>query len=124
MDSLILCKFLRGVFENFYQESAEMLEMVTGWKVNAEELEETAQRIVTARKWFNIRAGWQPAEDTLPDRFFSESLADDDRARMSRDDLQESIRTYYRHRGWSDDGWIQQDHLQRLGIDPSEAQNP
>jgi aldehyde:ferredoxin oxidoreductase len=124
MDSLILCKFLRGVFENFYQESAEMLEMVTGWKVNAEELKETAQRIVTARKWFNIRAGWQPAEDTLPDRFFSESLADDDRARMSRADLQESIRAYYRHRGWSDDGWIQEDHLQRLGIDPSQGQNP
>ena len=25
MDSLILCKFLRGVFEDFYGESAEML---------------------------------------------------------------------------------------------------
>ena len=33
MDSLILCKFLRGVFEDFYAEAAEMLRLVTGWAV-------------------------------------------------------------------------------------------
>src|SRR5213075_137038 len=38
MDSLILCKFLRGVFEDKLAEMAGMLELVTGWEVTADEL--------------------------------------------------------------------------------------
>src|SRR5213075_634173 len=38
MDSLILCKFVRGVFDDFYSESAEMLGAVTGWDISADEL--------------------------------------------------------------------------------------
>src|SRR6185503_3311769 len=69
MDSLILCKFLRGVFEDFYAEAAEMLRLVTGWPVTASELQETAGRIVRAKREFHLLAGWRPEEDTLPDRF-------------------------------------------------------
>src|SRR5262249_1949319 len=72
MDSLILCKFLRGIFTDLLAESAELLARVTGWNVSAEELRTVAQRIVTAKKLFNIREGWTAAEDTLPSRFFSE----------------------------------------------------
>ncbi len=68
MDSLILCKFLRGVFSDFYAEAAQMLRLVTGWNVTADELRMTARRIVAAKKLFNIRAGWVPGEDTLPAR--------------------------------------------------------
>src|SRR3954468_5569419 len=74
MDSLILCKFLRGVFSDFYGESAEMLRLVTGWDVTADELHDTARRIVAAKKLFNQREGWTPAEDTLPKRILSEGL--------------------------------------------------
>ena len=35
MDSLILCKFLRGVFTDIYDEAAGMLRAVTGWDVTA-----------------------------------------------------------------------------------------
>ena len=66
MDSLILCKFLRGVFTDFYAESAAMLQGVTGWAVTAHELRDTARRIVAAKHRFNLLAGWTPAEDTLP----------------------------------------------------------
>ena len=75
MDSLILCKFLRGVFGDLYAESADLLRHVTGWDVTAAELCMTARRIVTAKKLFNIREGWTPAEDTLPERFLSEGAA-------------------------------------------------
>ena len=70
IDSLILCKFLRGVFDDLFAESAAMIAAVTGWEVNAEELRTVARRVVTARKCLNIREGWTPAEDTLPGRFF------------------------------------------------------
>src|SRR5215468_6216774 len=53
MDSLILCKFLRGVFTDLFAESAELLRSVTGWDVTAEELRQAARRTVTAKKLFN-----------------------------------------------------------------------
>src|SRR6187455_3119092 len=42
MDSLILCKFLRRVLEDFYGESAAMLRAITGWDVTPDELCDTA----------------------------------------------------------------------------------
>src|SRR5262249_29999550 len=54
MDSLILCKFLRGVFEDFYSEAAGMLQLVTGWDVTASELSKTARRIVSTKRQFNV----------------------------------------------------------------------
>jgi aldehyde:ferredoxin oxidoreductase len=99
MDSLILCKFLRGVFEDFYAESAVMLRAVTGWEATADELRETAKRIVAAKRQFNLLAGWTPAEDTLPERFLSTPLPDDPAAALSRTRLNELVAEYHRQRG-------------------------
>jgi aldehyde:ferredoxin oxidoreductase len=101
MDSLILCKFLRGVFADFYGEAAEMLRFVTGWKVTAEELRDTARRIIAAKRQFNMMAGWTPAEDTLPERFFSAPLRNDPAAALTRERFQQLVAEYHRQRGWS-----------------------
>jgi aldehyde:ferredoxin oxidoreductase len=111
MDSLILCKFLRGVFSDFYEESAEMLRLVTGLDVTPQELHQTAKRIISAKKLFNIQAGWTPAEDMLPERFLSQPLADDPDAKLSREQLLEAIRTYNLARGWSADGWMESEFV-------------
>jgi aldehyde:ferredoxin oxidoreductase len=108
LDSLILCKFLRGVFTDLFAESAELLARVTGWDISAQELRAVAQRIVTAKKLFNIREGWTPAEDTLPSRFFSENLPANGvtGASLPRERLQEMIQAYYAARGWDRDGLV------------------
>jgi aldehyde:ferredoxin oxidoreductase len=100
MDSLILCKFLRRVLEDFHTESAAMLRAVTGWDVTADELQETARRIVSAKRQFNLLAGWTPAEDTLPERFFNAPLPNDPTAILTRQRLQELVAEYHRQRGW------------------------
>jgi aldehyde:ferredoxin oxidoreductase len=100
MDSLILCKFLRGVFEDFYAETAHMLRCVTGWNVTADELRETAKRIVSAKREFNVRAGWTPSEDTLPERFLDNALPSDPNAFLSRQSLEDLVAEYHRQRGW------------------------
>src|SRR5688572_14908757 len=99
MDSLIVCKFLRGVFEDFYGEAAVMLRAVTGWDATADELRETARRIVAAKRRFNLLAGWTPAEDTLPERFLNTPLPDDPAASLSRNRLDELVAEYHRQRG-------------------------
>jgi aldehyde:ferredoxin oxidoreductase len=100
MDSLILCKFLRRVLEDFHAESAGMLRAVTGWDVTADELRETAHRIVTTKRQVNLLAGWTPGEDTLPDRFLDSPLPNDPGASLSRGRLQELVAEYHRQRGW------------------------
>ncbi len=123
LDSLILCKFLRGVFEDLEGEAAVMLAAVTGWNVTTEELRETAERIVTVKKIYNEREGWTRAEDTLPARFLSEPLGDDAGAdgasrgaSLSRPDLDRMIASYYRARGWTDEGRVPRDRAAALGL--------
>lgn len=104
MDSLILCKFLRGIFSDFYAETAEMLGLVTGWDVSGDELRATAKRIVNDKHAFNKHAGWTPAEDILPDRFFQTTLPDDPRAHLDRDSFDSAVRQYNHERGRTDNG--------------------
>jgi aldehyde:ferredoxin oxidoreductase len=116
MDSLILCKFLRGVFSDFYSEAAEMLRLVTGWEVTSGELLQTAERIVAAKKLFNMRAGWTGAEDTLPPRLLNRALEDDPAARLTAEQLLNAIVAYNRGRGWTDCGNVPHQRQIALGL--------
>jgi aldehyde:ferredoxin oxidoreductase len=106
-DSLILCKFLRGVFEDRLAALAEMLHLVTGWDTTPGELTGIAERIVTARKRFNVRQGWRPELDTLPRRFLTKGLPDGagQGATLTEARLGALVREYNRLRGWSPEGW-------------------
>ena len=64
------------------------------------ELRETARRIVSAKRQFNLLAGWTPAEDTLPERFLNTPLPNDLTASLSRDRLDALVAEYHRQRGW------------------------
>ena len=100
MDSVIVCKFLRGVFDDFHGEMAAMLRSVTGWDVTAAELRDTAARIIAAKREFNLLAGWTPEEDTLPERFFDSPLPNDALALLTRERLDALVAEYHRQRGW------------------------
>ena len=101
MDSLILCKFLRGVFTDPFGEWAGLLSAVTGWEVGAAELRRTAQRIVLAKRVYNLREGWRPADDWLPGRLLAEPvrLASGREARLTPARLRAMIDGYYAARG-------------------------
>jgi aldehyde:ferredoxin oxidoreductase len=118
MDSLILCKFLRGIFTDFYVESAELLRPVTGWDVTADELRQLARRVVTAKKLYNQREGWTMVEDTLPKRFLSEGLpANGPEAILPRERLNAMIQAYYRARGWDCNGRVPVEAEAVLGLE-------
>ena len=104
IDSLILCKFLRGVFSDLFEETAPMLAAVTGWDVTGAELREVARRIVVARRLLNERAGWTPAEDTLPDRLLTAAADTPEAEGLPRARLERMIEAYYELRGLSEDG--------------------
>ena len=106
MDSLILCKFLRGVFTEPFEEWAGLLSSVTGWDVDGAELRQTARRIVLAKRTYNIREGWRPADDWLPERLLSEPLrlASGREAGLTPVRLRAMIDAYYAARGLDDQG--------------------
>ena len=106
MDSLILCKFLRGVFDDFYQEAAELLAAVTGWPMTANELRTIARRVVNARKCLNEREGWTSSEDTLPPRLLEQGDPRRGSPSLSRERLDTMIAAYYEERGWDDAGRV------------------
>ena len=118
MDSLILCKFLRGVFADPFSEWAALLSAVTGWDVDADELQGTAVRIVLAKRLFNLREGWTRAEDWLPDRFLGETLELESgrHASLTPDRLRTMIDAYYEGRGLDRDGLPDADQLEALGL--------
>jgi aldehyde:ferredoxin oxidoreductase len=119
LDSLILCKFLRGTLIDFYAESAELLAAVTGFDCDADELRRAARRIVLVKRLFNEREGWTCAEDTLPERFFTQALTQGaaDGAVISRAGLARSIAAYYEARGLGADGTISGETLRANQLD-------
>jgi aldehyde:ferredoxin oxidoreductase len=125
MDSLILCKFLRGVFADPFPEWARLLSSVTGWDVDGAELEATARRIVLAKRAFNAREGWTRADDGLPDRFLEEPLevASGRTAALTRERLDEMIAEYYAARGLDASGQLKSGQMEdlRLGMTPTVA---
>lgn len=119
LDSLILCKFLRGVFHDVIAEGAELLTAVSGREYDRDELERVGRRIVTLRKLVNEREGWTLAEDTLPDRFLSEPLdvPGGPPVTLSRAGLTRMIQAYHRAQGWCPDGLPTDDLLRELGLE-------
>jgi aldehyde:ferredoxin oxidoreductase len=118
LDSLIVCKFLRKCFTDFYAEAAEVLAHVTGWDYTGAELRRAGERIHTLKKVFNIREGWQPDTDWLPERLLAESLPTGvaKGAGLSRDELRDMVRGYYEARQWDENGFVPERKLDQLGI--------
>jgi len=108
MDSLILCRFLRGIFDDRVSAMAEMLRLVTGCDYESDELIGVAERIVDARKMFNISQGWMPSDDGLPQRLLDRSVSSGSRndVMLTSARLAELIRVYNMERGWEEDGFL------------------
>src|SRR5882724_4603238 len=111
LDSLIICKFLRKCFTDFYPEVADLLGKVTGWACSAAELRQTGERINNLKKLFNQRQGWQPCDDWLPPRLLSETLPTGvaQGIGLPAEELREMIQSYYQARGWDEFGFITED---------------
>jgi aldehyde:ferredoxin oxidoreductase len=118
LDSMIVCKFLRKCFSSFYDEAAEILANVTGWDYTGAELRATGERIHTLKKIFNVREGWRPEDDWLPDRLLNEPLTTGVGAGVALPpaELRQMILGYYQARGWDESGFVPARKLDALGL--------
>lgn len=118
LDSLIVCKFLRKCFTDFYGEAAHLLSKVTGWSCSDAELRQVGERINALKKLFNVREGWQPQDDWLPERLLNESLPTGvaQGVGLTANDLRAMIQGYYQARHWDKNGFIPEKKLRELGL--------
>jgi len=100
-DVLIVCRFYRDMY--MWGELSEIIKITTGMDLGKKDLKELAARVVNLTRRFNIREGITRADDTLPERFFTEPLGDEGKV-INRESFETMLSDYYRLRGWSEDG--------------------
>ncbi len=78
-------------------QTAQILNAVTGWGVDAAEMVATAHRGLTLARLFNMREGMTRADDCLPKRF-SEDLPK--HKGLTGEELEKIVTDYYVEQGW------------------------
>ncbi len=103
-DCATMCAFLldMAVPAIATQNTADLLEAVTGIRLTADQVYSVGERLNNLAKVFNTRAGFTRDDDTLPERLMTEPLkAGASKGNMiSRDDLKKMLDEYYSERGW------------------------
>jgi aldehyde:ferredoxin oxidoreductase len=96
---------------------AKLLYAATGFAKlqSAQELMKTGERVFNLERLFNWREGMKKEEDTLPDRFLKEPLAQGKSANQTVD-LNTLLARYYTLRGWNAQGRPQPKLLLELGL--------
>jgi aldehyde:ferredoxin oxidoreductase len=120
IDSLILCKFSRGVFYEGYKEMAQYYTLATGINMTPEELERAGERINSLARVINIREGKGTREyDTLPPKIMSVPVPDEGVAKgavVSQKEFDIGLDDYYEVRGWTKEGIPTIEKLEELGL--------
>lgn len=124
IDSLVVCKFTRGIYHRGIPEVAEVYEMVTGIPMNGEELEMCGTRIHDLAKCFNVREckfeGIDPvSEDTLPWRNFNEPNTDGPTKGWfnNEKDFNKAVLSYYKVHDWDEHGVPTDKALKERGLE-------
>ncbi|MGC8786282.1 MAG: aldehyde ferredoxin oxidoreductase family protein [Anaerolineae bacterium] len=100
MDTLILCRFFRDLVP--WEELQHIIHLSTGLELDLPTLRQIANEITTLARCFNVREGFGPADDLLPNRFHDEPI---DGHIITRDELALMLSDYYRLRGWDEHGY-------------------
>ncbi|MFX1401637.1 MAG: aldehyde ferredoxin oxidoreductase C-terminal domain-containing protein, partial [Promethearchaeota archaeon] len=119
IDSYIICKFTRGIYESD-AEMAKVYELVTGIPHTEESILLRGDAIVNLSKCFNIREGWTRADDRPPERFFKEPHTKGPAKgyTLKEDGYQKILTGYYEARGWDKETGIPTDEtLKKLRLD-------
>jgi aldehyde:ferredoxin oxidoreductase len=120
IDSLIVCKFSRGVYYKGYEDLAQYYTLTTGIEMTPEELRISGERINNLARLFNIREGFTRKDDHLPPKIMSTPIPDDTVSKgsyITQKELDFMLDDYYISRGWTKEGIPTLEKLKKLGLD-------
>jgi aldehyde:ferredoxin oxidoreductase len=120
-DSLTQCRFAseRGFGGLINDHYVAMVQAVTGWDVNLDELERIGERVYNLERAFNCREGISRKDDQLPFRVQNEPIPSGPSQGMycPPEDLEKMLDEYYHLRGWDSQGIPSPERLQLLGLE-------
>ncbi|HIC88536.1 MAG TPA: aldehyde ferredoxin oxidoreductase [Anaerolineae bacterium] len=119
-NSIGMCDFVGAPYGTLaLNKLVEHVRAVTGWNVSLWELLKVGERANNMARVFNVREGFTPADDTLPQRLF-EPLRNGKLAGhgMNRETFEQALRLYYEMAGWDPQtGMPTRAKLIELGLD-------
>lgn len=117
LDSLIVCKFLAGVYEGF-DPLAKLYNLATGLEIGSEELKKAGERINNLARLFNLREGLSRKDDVLPPKFSSVPIPQgaSKGCVIAQGELDFMLDDYYSSRGWTEQGEPTKERLKELGL--------
>jgi aldehyde:ferredoxin oxidoreductase len=121
-DAPTMCAFLldMAVPAIATQNTASLMEAVTGLKYKPEDIQAVGERINNLARAFNVREGFTRGDDTLPERLMTEPLKEGASKGqfISKDDLNKMLDEYYAERGWDiNTGTPTREKLKQLGLE-------
>jgi len=103
-DCLICCRFTEAILgiKNITQETANMLNIVTGMTKDVNDLSKIADRICALERAFNVREGITRKDDILPFRVMNVPIPDGPSKGqyIDKDKFELELNNYYKERGW------------------------
>jgi aldehyde:ferredoxin oxidoreductase len=101
-NALGICFFSAGLGVLGPGHLSELYSAFTGIQTTPEELMRIGGNIFTVLKAYTVREGLTRKDDTLPERFFTETLADGPNkgAVLSKEEIDKLLDEYYELRGW------------------------
>jgi len=108
LDALGVC--IHALFGLKLNNILPIFNFVFGYKINIEEILLIGERIWNLERLFNLKAGFDPGDDSLPKRFTEESL------NGYTCPVEKMLPPYYRERGWDRQGRLREETLERLNL--------
>ena len=96
-DSMILCRFFRDLYP--WEKLSQIINATMGIKLDKKQLQKMALNITNLAREFNLREGMTADDDSLPKRYFDDTLEDSGKV-VSRADFERMKSDYYRLKGW------------------------
>ena len=120
MDCLDVCQFVFGAGWQLYdtEQLVELVNAVTGWDVDKNDILSLGERKLAMMRVFNSREGITQEQDALPLKM-SESLTKGitTGVRVEPKEVQQAIKTYYHIAGYNDNGIPHPEKLCSLGLE-------
>ena len=112
---LIQCEFL--AFGGLTLTSQiKFLNLITGWGIDIAKVSEIAERVFTLQRLINIRFGISKKDDYLIPQRMHEPLKTGKSAGKVPIPFEKALETYYKLRGWDEEGKPSKEKLEKLGL--------
>lgn len=113
IDSCGLCLFTS--FAMGADDYASLMNSVCGMNITGNDFIQAGERIWNLEKLYNLKAGIDPSEDTLPKRLLEEPIPDGpSKGWVAK--LDQLLPEYYKLRGWDEKGIPTPERLKELGL--------